>query len=241
VFFSDGSSKTLQKTFHKKFVSKSFYKKSTKNPKPTFSRKFFNHVFGRFSMRGVQKHDKTISEKKSDPSPFSYSDPPTHHGGHRFVFCRPLEKAHATATASLTSSPATVGVGADRDSLSALGLDWFALGQGTSYIQLCNDTTPQLRKAKEEVKAEVTHGDGEGLLHTEGLFKDGAGAASDSLGSDLLGWLVRPGRPRVADPLPPGSRGSPLYREEGRGKGTRGDPDHTKRTQCGAKSRFGLF
>jgi hypothetical protein len=51
----------------------------------------FYHVFGRFSMRGVQKRDKKCHQKKSDPGPFSYSDPPTHHGGHRFCFfCRPL-------------------------------------------------------------------------------------------------------------------------------------------------------
>jgi hypothetical protein len=90
VFFSDGSSKTLQKAFYKKIVSKGFTKKSTKNPKPIFSRIFFYHVFGRFSMRGVQKHDKKHQKNKFDPSPFSYSDPPTHHGGHRFFFAGPL-------------------------------------------------------------------------------------------------------------------------------------------------------
>jgi hypothetical protein len=90
VFFSDGSSKTLQKTFYKKIVSNSFYKNFDQKSKPTFSRILFNHVFERFSMRGVKKHDKKISKNKSDPSPFSYSDPPTHHGGHRFFFCRPL-------------------------------------------------------------------------------------------------------------------------------------------------------
>jgi hypothetical protein len=79
---------------HKKSCRKVFTKNSTKNPKPTFSRSFVYHVFGRFSMRGVQKHDKKISEKnKSDPSPFSYSDPPTHHGGHRFFFAGPLNSA----------------------------------------------------------------------------------------------------------------------------------------------------
>jgi hypothetical protein len=90
VFLSDGSSKTLQKTFYKKIVSKSFYKKSTKNPKSILSR-FFYLVFGRFSVRGVQKHYlKNISPKKSDPGPFLASDPPTHHGGHRFFWGGPL-------------------------------------------------------------------------------------------------------------------------------------------------------
>jgi hypothetical protein len=44
-------------------VSKQITKHSTKNPKPTFSRNCFHHVFGRFSMGGVQKHDKKISKK----------------------------------------------------------------------------------------------------------------------------------------------------------------------------------
>jgi hypothetical protein len=85
VFLSDGSSKTLPTKFYKKkIVSKSF---SAKNPKPTFSRICFYHVFGRFSMRGVPKHDKkNIEKNKSHPSPFSYSDPPTHHGGPRLFF-----------------------------------------------------------------------------------------------------------------------------------------------------------
>jgi hypothetical protein len=55
---------------------------------------FFPHVFGRFLMRGVQKHVKKINiKKKSDTGLFTYSDPPTHHGGHRFVFWRPLAQA----------------------------------------------------------------------------------------------------------------------------------------------------
>jgi hypothetical protein len=29
---------------------------------------------------------KKYRKNKSDPSPFSYFDPPTHHGGHRFFF-----------------------------------------------------------------------------------------------------------------------------------------------------------
>jgi hypothetical protein len=91
VFFSDGSSKTLPKTFCKKIVSKTFYKKFDQKSKTDFFSIFFYHVFGRFSVSGVQKHDKKISGKKTDPSPFLAFDPPTHHGGHRFVFnWRPL-------------------------------------------------------------------------------------------------------------------------------------------------------
>jgi hypothetical protein len=47
VFFSDGSSKTQQKTFYKtNRVEKFFTKNSTKNPKPTFSRIFFITFLG---------------------------------------------------------------------------------------------------------------------------------------------------------------------------------------------------
>jgi hypothetical protein len=77
---------TTKNVLQKKSCRKVFTKNSTKNPKPTFSRNLFYHVFGRFSVRGVQKHDKKYRKNKSDPSPFSYFDPPTHHGGHRFFF-----------------------------------------------------------------------------------------------------------------------------------------------------------
>jgi hypothetical protein len=80
---------TTKNVVQKKSCRKFFTKKSTKNPKPTLSRFFFYHVSGRFSMRGGQKHDKKYQKNKSDPSPFSYFDPPTHHGGHRFFFGRP--------------------------------------------------------------------------------------------------------------------------------------------------------
>jgi hypothetical protein len=55
----------LQKQSCRKVLQKN-RPKITKNPKPTFSR-FFHHVFGRFSVRGVQKHHKKYRENKSDP------------------------------------------------------------------------------------------------------------------------------------------------------------------------------
>jgi hypothetical protein len=58
------SSKALQKTFCKKIVSKSFYKKIDKKSK-TQSRIFLDFVydvFGRFSVRGVQTHDKKLKK-----------------------------------------------------------------------------------------------------------------------------------------------------------------------------------
>jgi hypothetical protein len=41
-----------------------------------FSRFFFYHVLGRFSVRGVKKHHQ--KSKKTDPGPFLASDLPTH-------------------------------------------------------------------------------------------------------------------------------------------------------------------
>jgi hypothetical protein len=61
-------------------------KKNDQKSKTDFFSIFCYHVFGRFSVTGVQKHDKTNIEKKSDPILFSYSDPPTHHGGPRLLF-----------------------------------------------------------------------------------------------------------------------------------------------------------
>jgi hypothetical protein len=49
-------------------------------------------------MRGVQKHDKRIPKNKSDPPT------PTHHGGPRFFFCRPLGRAPRSAVRSLQST-----------------------------------------------------------------------------------------------------------------------------------------
>jgi hypothetical protein len=76
----DGSSKALQKTFFKQIVSKSFSKKSTKKPKTDFFSILFYHVFGRFSVRGVQKHDKQISKKNlTNPGTFLAPEEPTNH------------------------------------------------------------------------------------------------------------------------------------------------------------------
>jgi hypothetical protein len=54
VFLSDGSSKTLQKK------SKKSCRKVLQNNRQKIQNRFFldffNHVFGRFSVRGVQKH-----------------------------------------------------------------------------------------------------------------------------------------------------------------------------------------
>jgi hypothetical protein len=62
VLLGDGSSQTLQKTFYKKILSKSFYKKIDQKSQTDFFSIFWC-VFGRFSVKGVQKHDKKISKK----------------------------------------------------------------------------------------------------------------------------------------------------------------------------------
>jgi hypothetical protein len=54
---------TTKNRFAKKIMSKSFYKKFDQKSKTDFFSIFVYHVFGRFSVRGVQKHDTKISEK----------------------------------------------------------------------------------------------------------------------------------------------------------------------------------
>jgi hypothetical protein len=58
--FKNTTKNVLQKKSRRKVSTKN----STKNPKPTFSLFFFNHVFGRFSARGVQKYEKNIGYRK---------------------------------------------------------------------------------------------------------------------------------------------------------------------------------
>jgi hypothetical protein len=79
LFLNDGSSKTLQKTFCKKLVSKSVYKTFDQKSKTDFFSIYFYHVFGRFSVRGVQKHGKINIEKINlTPSLFrTLTHPPT--------------------------------------------------------------------------------------------------------------------------------------------------------------------
>jgi hypothetical protein len=87
VFLSDESSKTLQKTFYKKNRVEKFLQKI--RPKIQ-NRLFLEFVLSRFWAFLDEGSSKTRLKKyrknKSDPSPFSYCDPPTHHGGHRFFF-----------------------------------------------------------------------------------------------------------------------------------------------------------
>jgi hypothetical protein len=82
----------VQKHYKKRLTQKScrklFTKKSTKKSQTDFFSIFFYHVFGRFSVKGVQKHDKKNLEKKlTSPGTFLASEEPTNHVGARhFLF-----------------------------------------------------------------------------------------------------------------------------------------------------------
>jgi hypothetical protein len=78
VFLSDVSSKTPQKTFYKKIVSKVFTKNRQKSKILFFSILFY-HVFGRFSVRGVQKYDKKSQKNLPNPGTFLASEEQTNH------------------------------------------------------------------------------------------------------------------------------------------------------------------
>jgi hypothetical protein len=80
VFFSDGSLKTQQKTFYKKIVSKSFYKKFDQKSKTDFSRFFLSRSWAFLDEGSTKTRQKKYRTNKSGPGPFSCSDPPTHHG-----------------------------------------------------------------------------------------------------------------------------------------------------------------
>jgi hypothetical protein len=71
--------KHYKKRVSKNRVEKAFQKNRPKNPKPTFSRFFFNHVFGRFSVRGVQKN-------LTNPGTFLVPEEPTNHVKVRHFF-----------------------------------------------------------------------------------------------------------------------------------------------------------
>jgi hypothetical protein len=81
----------VQKHHKKRFTEKNRVEKFLQKNRPKqFFLDFFYHVFWRFTVRGVHKHDKKYQKTKSYRSPFLASDPPTHHGGPRLFFWRPL-------------------------------------------------------------------------------------------------------------------------------------------------------
>jgi hypothetical protein len=90
--FKNTQKNVLQKTSCRKV----FTKNSTKNPRPIFPR-FFYHVFGRFSVRGVQKHDKKYRKNKSDPTTgvtdFFFAGPLAVPGGARRTLACPVPLA----------------------------------------------------------------------------------------------------------------------------------------------------
>jgi hypothetical protein len=87
VFLGDGSSKALQKNVLQKNRVEKFFKKIDQKIHNRLFLDFFNHVFGRFSVRGVQKHDKKISKKNlTNPGTFLAPEEPTNHVKVRHFF-----------------------------------------------------------------------------------------------------------------------------------------------------------
>jgi hypothetical protein len=89
---------------NKKHRVEKFLQKFDQKSKTDFFSVLFYHVFGRFSVRGVQKPDKKYRKNKSDP--------PTQHGGHRkHFFCRPRQQpsssTHPAATTQRTAHSTT--------------------------------------------------------------------------------------------------------------------------------------
>jgi hypothetical protein len=93
-----GVQRHYKKNVSQKSASKKGYKKTTKNSKPIFSRfcLITNHVFWRFSVRGVQKHDKKFGGGGgggTSPCTVLATEEPTNHVGvRRFFFWLPLGK-----------------------------------------------------------------------------------------------------------------------------------------------------
>jgi hypothetical protein len=81
-----GVKRHYRKRFAKKLCQKVFQKNRQKIQNRFFL-DFFYHVFGRFSVRGVQKHDKKISKKNlTSPGTFLASEEPTNHPKARHFF-----------------------------------------------------------------------------------------------------------------------------------------------------------
>jgi hypothetical protein len=79
-----GVQKHYKKRFAKKIMSKVFYKKFDQKSKTDFFSKFVSSRFWAFLDEGSSKTRlKKYRKNNPPPSPFSYSDPPTHHGGPR--------------------------------------------------------------------------------------------------------------------------------------------------------------
>jgi hypothetical protein len=86
--FRRSSAAGVQNYSKKRFAKNRVERFLQKNRQKIQNRCFLDFVLSRFwvfSMRGVQKHNKkNIENNKCHPGPFLASDPPTHHGSHRF-------------------------------------------------------------------------------------------------------------------------------------------------------------
>jgi hypothetical protein len=90
----------VQKHYKKTFCKKNHVEKFLQKIRPKIQNRLILEKklsrFWAFLDEGSSKTRlKKYRKNKSDPSPFSYFDPPTHHGGHRFFFGLPLAKLSA--------------------------------------------------------------------------------------------------------------------------------------------------
>jgi hypothetical protein len=89
VFLSDVSSNTLQKTFCVKYRVEKCLLKIDKRIQNRIFPNCFNQVFGRFSARGVKKHDKNLKTNLTNPGTFLASEELVNHvKARRFFFLR---------------------------------------------------------------------------------------------------------------------------------------------------------
>jgi hypothetical protein len=70
-----------------------FLQKIDQKSKTDFSRLFLSRFWAFLGEGSSKTRKKNIEKNKSDPVPFSYSDPPTHHGGYRIVLPAPWGNA----------------------------------------------------------------------------------------------------------------------------------------------------
>jgi hypothetical protein len=106
IAFSGVSQRWEFKNTQKTFCNKHRVEKFLQNIRPKIQNRFFldfvYHVFGRFSVRAVQKHDLKKSEKNPTPSFFRTPTHPPTTGVTDFFFSGPLLDAvgHRTASGS---------------------------------------------------------------------------------------------------------------------------------------------
>jgi hypothetical protein len=105
IAFSGVSQRWEFKNTTKMVVQKNRVERILQKIRPKIQNRLFLDFFlSRFwaFLEEFKNTKKKYRKNKSDPSPLSYSDPPTHHGGPRLFFgCRPLLEADSLAIVPL--------------------------------------------------------------------------------------------------------------------------------------------